>query len=1516
MNITIGDIVCPTHTDDDACTLFECLSNATSMTFECNATAIDNCCNDARVDCLAFSAACTEAACVDFNETLGRGQCNYTAVDSERCCTSNATCDALAGPCVDSVCTNVSTVETGFAQGVCTTPVERVCVDTTPDDRCRVTLCNVTSDACEEVLLSLDACPGACCFANGSCVDDGDAGMDEAWCLMDGGSTFFVNETCATGSCNCTSDAECPLPANKCEPEVCDPIIARCVVEAVVCDDSDPCTTDECLPDIGLCRHTRDWTCCTEADTSTCYHSGSPCLQVECIEVSNVTGTGQCFLQSIADPLCCESDADCLVNEDACSLAWCNHITDRCEDNDLSVVCGGDADGDSCTELRCNATNGECEETRVEGHMKCPGACCLPNATCVDGLTYFECTNATSTNGTWTDSDVSCDVVDCANITLPTPAPPTPQPTFPPATPVPTRSPTGVPTPAPTVAAPTLPSTLECSDVGMLDRSTATTTYHLGVYADAAATECNMATTTGSTTVYVVADLPTPVQKICFAMQSCGCVTASTPTSPIGGAVVDVQRLDDVCVTFDSCNVSGSSVHVLTLSLTACDTEANCRLDVRRDEEREVGQIAVTGQRYARQPTAILCDNTFVDMGVRTSSPTGYRGAVMNSVDTECNANCTLDSFYMSTDGPIGDDFWQQARDSCKNVTAPGIGRCGRGHFCNQNQAGSCIGIGGFCDLTTTSTSVAEPHYCRRYDGTLSCSDPGDVCDNDGTLGVREYNRCLQNSDCNLCDLSVGVTGNGDPQTGRDVCSGKTWENPFNNAFSCSVNDACQCRCVDGTYDSTTDFGVCTSTGTDLRALSISANKTSAVSWTEPLSVECAFINDGPLVVQRWDARYRIFVRVGDELVYFAYDEAGTYDGVDTGDLQDAHYNIAPVTLAIAASHTTTPVVFRLASVTRGYDEVLRAESLLPNAISLLNTLAPMQLCCSLETRNDSSTQGFPDANLANQEACTPLTMADGPGDTMVLFQDDFNDGLVHWTAGPTGEQRAHADTYNASGDARSALIIGCGYPLSVCSTAGWASTPGYGSNWQVVLVREFAFTSSTTFNVTWRYDTEPGFDFVRLRILDAASVFSNVYERNGTQLTYLEEPSVTFVSVGASIGVGQLRIEFTSDNIFDDQDGSFDSNDGAVQIDRVCVTDATPSGCFEFDANSLDGWLELLPPPTTARISDTVVFESTDGAAEFFNADFQNDVIVTDDGTVDYRRQVYPTCSALVWWSSMTNLIDDFRIQPGFFASGRQYVRSIEIPLPGAAQSEFRYFLVVALSSDLPTTQFYSFWEFELVDPDGVERSDNVIRFGARRTDVRQIDVTNIIALQSDQSSVRIQVGIRQFDIFGSPTYVSVSGPQFHSVRLLALDGRSQTPAPAPPPPTLGVAAPPSSLPRLCPGDVRNVTAVDRSRLDGNVYDWSEYACMQHATGFARCTCLAPAPAASEPPVALEEIDESVAEYARTLCRVINDCGDGSEALCGSVESMDDALLEHCIELGCCRYDDIPAERRKRMAQ
>jgi len=73
-------------------------------------------------------------------------------------------------------------------------------------------------------------------------------------------------------------------------------------------------------------------------------------------------------------------------------------------------------------------------------------------------------------------------------------------------------------------------------------------------------------------------------------------------------------------------------------------------------------------------------------------------------------------------------------------------------------------------------------------------------------------------------------------------------------------------------------------------------------------------------------------------------------------------------------------------------------------------------------------------------------------------------------------------------------------------------------------------------------------------------------------------------------------------------------------------------------------------------------------------------------------------------------------------------------------------------------------------------------------------------------------------------------------------------------------------------------------------------------------CGCVA---SSSQPCVLTGAVVEPVpiepeyADIARTICRELNECGDGDEELCTEIAGF--PLYPTCVELGCCAITNIP---------
>ncbi len=159
----------------------------------------------------------------------------------------------------------------------------------------------------------------------------------------------------------------------------------------------------------------------------------------------------------------------------------------------------------------------------------------------------------------------------------------------------------------------------------------------------------------------------------------------------------------------------------------------------------------------------------------------------------------------------------------------------------------------------------------------------------------------------------------------------------------------------------------------------------------------------------------------------------------------------------------------------------------------------------------------------------------------------------------------------------------------SICST----NPPGYGSNWRQWLCR--TVTNPTGLQYTFKSDTEPGFDYVYVLIdaeypdscgwVDAgadtlmcydgvngpSTVSFDLTNLPGADPDFCVEENVT--TTDYSSAVAKVCFIVVSDGGWDDQDGNYDTCDGAFTIDDVIVTTTSGSDTTDFETGTLEGW-------------------------------------------------------------------------------------------------------------------------------------------------------------------------------------------------------------------------------------------------------------------------------------------------------------------------------------------------------
>ena len=149
----------------------------------------------------------------------------------------------------------------------------------------------------------------------------------------------------------------------------------------------------------------------------------------------------------------------------------------------------------------------------------------------------------------------------------------------------------------------------------------------------------------------------------------------------------------------------------------------------------------------------------------------------------------------------------------------------------------------------------------------------------------------------------------------------------------------------------------------------------------------------------------------------------------------------------------------------------------------------------------------------------------------------------------------------------------------------GWQTLPGYGSNWDQSLV---ATVNASTVTYTMVWDSEPGYDFTYVEWWDPVNAaWARDATVNGGQGSYdANGGPLTDASSAASAGVtGPTKVRFhvVSDGAWSDQDGLWDTVEGAVKLDDISL-DGGAAENWEGEAcgasQSTDGvWATTIPP-------------------------------------------------------------------------------------------------------------------------------------------------------------------------------------------------------------------------------------------------------------------------------------------------------------------------------------------------
>jgi hypothetical protein len=157
-----------------------------------------------------------------------------------------------------------------------------------------------------------------------------------------------------------------------------------------------------------------------------------------------------------------------------------------------------------------------------------------------------------------------------------------------------------------------------------------------------------------------------------------------------------------------------------------------------------------------------------------------------------------------------------------------------------------------------------------------------------------------------------------------------------------------------------------------------------------------------------------------------------------------------------------------------------------------------------------------------------------------------------------------------------------CGqWPTTAEPWCGWAALPGYGNGWDQSLE---ATVNATSVGYTIAWDSEPGYDFAYVEWWDPVnSEWTADATVNGGQGSYDATGGPQPETSTSSFGATKVRFHFVSDGAWSDQDGLWDTPEGAVTLDDLSLDGGAVEN-FEGEVcgafQSTDGkWVATIPP-------------------------------------------------------------------------------------------------------------------------------------------------------------------------------------------------------------------------------------------------------------------------------------------------------------------------------------------------
>jgi hypothetical protein len=145
----------------------------------------------------------------------------------------------------------------------------------------------------------------------------------------------------------------------------------------------------------------------------------------------------------------------------------------------------------------------------------------------------------------------------------------------------------------------------------------------------------------------------------------------------------------------------------------------------------------------------------------------------------------------------------------------------------------------------------------------------------------------------------------------------------------------------------------------------------------------------------------------------------------------------------------------------------------------------------------------------------------------------------------------------------------------------GWASAPGYGNYWDQSLESTVSNITMLSYEIAW--ESEAGYDFAYIEWWDAVNhQWTTDVNANGG-VGYFTGQGYTAETLTSPVGPTKARFHFTSDRAESDEDGVWDTAEGALKVDNIQVNGGAVEN-WEAEAcgamQSTDGvWIATVPP-------------------------------------------------------------------------------------------------------------------------------------------------------------------------------------------------------------------------------------------------------------------------------------------------------------------------------------------------